>query len=52
MSLAVNFNAFESRNHKIYELDGTQLKAPVQLPEDIVKYSIPALAGMPGQWTL
>ena len=52
MSLAVNFNGFESRNHKIYELDGTQLKAPVQLPEDIVKYSIPALAGMPGQWTL
>ena len=49
MSLATNFNGFESRNHEIYQLPGTELKTPIELPEDIVKYSVPAYAGMPGK---
>lgn len=50
MSMASNFNGFEARNHKIFELTGDIIKTPIQLPDFIEKYGIPSLDGLPNKW--
>ncbi|ELP85228.1 ornithine decarboxylase, putative [Entamoeba invadens IP1] len=49
ISMASNFNGFESRFSKIYTLPSDDRKS-VKIPEDLEKYSVPALSGRPGEW--
>lgn len=52
MCLASNFNGFESRTRPIFHyplLDGGKV---VKIPEDVEKYGIPSLWGLPDSWEL
>ena len=51
MSLASNFNGFETRTRPIYQMPTKDGKI-IKIPEELNKKGIPSLWGSPNAWTL